>query len=157
MSIRRVPKMEWSLLALTIVALVITGCGGSDGGETGSTALARMDADQLRTMAGLYMSYRDSHRNQSPPDEKAFREYLSTKQDELQRVGLTIDAMFVSPRGNGPIQWVYGMTPPTNKYGMTFLAYETAPVDGNRLAIAIRGQYQVLDESQFREMFPNQP
>jgi hypothetical protein len=148
----RLPTMERLLFAT--VALALFGCNHGSGGNE-ATALGTMDFKRLRAMADIYSGYLNGHRSQAPPNDEAFRAYLATKQADLDRAGLTIDEMFVSPRGVGTIQWIYGIVPPTNKYGMTFLAYETTPVDGKRLAIALRGQFQEMDETQFRATFPN--
>ena len=125
--------------------------GCSQGGS--STAAGVVEYKKLRAMSILYSEYLGEHRDQAPADEKSFRAYLETKQDQLTQSNLTVDEMFKSPRG-GALTWVYGRTPPTGPLG-TYLGYEQSPVDGKRLVIANLGMYEEVDEAKFRNIFPN--
>jgi hypothetical protein len=131
------------------MALVATGCGSKAGQSSAA------DYTKVRAMGDFYSSYLSDHRGQPPKDEQAFRDYLNTKQDQLKNVGLTVDDMFKSPRGDGPLVWVYGKKPPVGSSGITYVAYERVPVGDKRLVIGTRGMYEQLDEAQFREAFPN--
>jgi hypothetical protein len=139
-------------MTLAAVLLAMLGCGSG----SGSSAAGAIDYPKVRAMANIYSGYLGEHRDQPPANEQTFREYLTTKQDNLDRSGLTIDQMFVSPRGSGPLMWVYGGTIPTGPLG-TYFAYEQTPVDGTRLVIANLGMYEELDEAKFRATFPNSP
>ena len=141
-------RLEWFVLAALLAGLA--GCGG------GSTGTSAVDYTKIRALADMYGAYVADHRNQPPPNEQAFRDYLGTKQEYMQRAGITVDAMFVSPRNGEPIQWVYGRKPPAGGYE-TYIAYEKTPVDGKWLAITARGTYQEMDEAWFRKVFPNKP
>ena len=103
-------------------------------------------------MTTVYSEYLGEHRDQAPANEQSFREYLATKQDRLAKSNLTVDEMFQSPRG-GSLTWVYGRTPPSGPLGVYF-AFEQAPTDGKRLAIANLGMYEEMDEAKFRTTFP---
>ena len=142
----RVRRAEW--LVLVALLLVASGCGGS------GASLSKIDYGQVRGMTDLYSKYLGEHRDQPPPDEKAFRDYLATKQDILERFELTIDQFFLSPRSIEPLVWVYGKTPPTGRMG-TYFAYEQIPVEGKRLVIGTLGMYEEMDEAQFRATFPD--
>jgi hypothetical protein len=107
-------------------------------------------------MGGFYAGYLGAHNNQPPKDEVEFRAYLATQQEALDKAGLSIDEMFLSPRG-GPLAWVYGARPPVGPMGMTYVAYETTPVDGKRLVIAGGGMTKEMDDAEFRQVFPNVP
>lgn len=139
---------------LAILVLALAGCGG---GGDGSAGMHESDTTTMCAMSGLYGQYLGQHKNQPPPNEKAFRDYLNTKQDDLQRVGLTIDQMFVSPRNGEPFEWVYGRKPPAGPAGMTYVGYEKTSVDGKRLVIATRGMYEEMDDAKFRTVFPKAP
>jgi hypothetical protein len=107
-------------------------------------------------MSSLYGGYAIADKGQPPKDEAAFRAYLETKVDELQKAGLTVDDMFVSPRGQ-PIQWVYGTKPVSGRAGMKYIGYEQAPVANKRLVIAANGMYDLMEEAEFRRSFPGAP
>jgi hypothetical protein len=100
-------------------------------------------------LADLYAAYLGAHSDQPPPDEQAFRQFLQTKQSNLERAGLTVDEVFVSPRNGEPLDWVYRGPLPTIANGMTVFAYEKSSADGKRLVIARRGMYQVIDQAEF--------
>jgi hypothetical protein len=138
---------------LAVMMLALGGCAG------GSSAKGpAVDSNRLRMMAGFYEGYLGNHRNQPPPNEHAFRDYLTSKQESLQKAGLTVGDMFVSPRNGMPIQWVYGRRLPfVRQKDMTCYGYEKEPVDGKRLVVGGRGMFEELDETQFRSVFPNTP
>ena len=134
-------------MVVVATALAPVGCGRQ-------AQQSGVDYTKVRVMGEFYSSYIDEHRGQPPKDEQAFRGYLTRKEEQLKKVGLTVDEMFTSPRGSGPIEWVYGKQPPLGSSGMAYFAYEKAPVDGKRLVIGSRGGSEQLDESQFRKAFP---
>jgi hypothetical protein len=149
--------MEYRLRAkdwLVIVALLsaLPGCGRGGGGE--SSGGGAIQYRKVRAMTNLYGEYYSQHRGQAPASEQAFRQYLATKQDVLEDSELTVDQMFASPRGTGPLVWVYGQAPPTGELGIYF-AYEQTPVDGKRLLIGNLGVYEEVDDAKFRAIFPN--
>jgi hypothetical protein len=132
--------------------LALSGCGSSGGAETSPDG----DYSKVRTMIGFYEGYLSDHRGQAPANEQAFRDYLNSKQENLQKAGITVDQMFVSPREGKPLKWAYGKKPPVLKQNnMTCYAYEADPVAGKRLVIGARGMSAEIDESQFQTLFPN--
>lgn len=133
--------------------LALAGCGGGGSGEAPVA-----DYGRTRAMGGFYEAYLSAQRGQPPANEQVFRDFLNTKQENLQKAGLTIDAMFVSPRNGKPLTWVYGKVLPKDpKSGITYFAYESEPEDGKRLVIGGRGVYEEMDEARFRSVFPNTP
>jgi hypothetical protein len=143
-----VQRKVW--IAVGLVAAVVSGCGQSAAKPKGMGTLA----------VGSYL-YDDCCRangGKAPADEQAFRQYLATRQTRLDEAGLTVDDLFTSPRTGGPIQWVYGTTPPTSREtGLVYIGYEKEPVDGKRLVIAMRGISQEMDDAKFRTLFPDTP
>ena len=137
---------------LLVLLVALAGCGGGSGG--GGVAVG--EYARIRGMSNLYSGYLAAHKNQTPPNEQAYREYLATKQEELDRLGLTVDDMFTSPRGSQPLQWVYGRRPPS-RAGIRYVAYETTPVDQKRLVLGTAGMYELMDDADFRSVFPNTP
>ena len=148
----RVRGQTMERVLLAIAALTMIGCSGAGEGETKTSD--KLNIRHVRAMASNYSLYLADHRSQPPPDEQAFRRYLATKQESLEKSGLTIEEMFVSPRSGGPLVWVYGAVPPSGRLG-AYLAYEQSPVDGKRLVIANLGMFEEVDEAQFRAVFPN--
>ena len=142
-------RANWMVAVGLVVALA--GCGTGGGAQEGGVA----DYKTIRAMANMYVAYLADHKNQPPPSEAAFREYLTTKEEELQQSEITVDAMFVSPRSGEPLEWVYGRKAPAGPAGMTYLGYEKTPVDGKRLVIATRGMYEEMDDARFRTVFPS--
>jgi hypothetical protein len=140
---------RYVLAALALTCAVAGGCGGD-----GPAATGPVDHATVRAMAGFYEGYLATHNNAPPKDEQAFREYLNGKQADLEKFNLTVDKMFTSPRGVGPFHWMYGGRPPTGASGMTYIGYETTPVEGKRLVIATRGMYEELAEAEFKKAFP---
>jgi hypothetical protein len=143
----------WSALATLLV--VVAGCSSADGGGSGGSNVPVADYSKVRSITAFYEAYLGEHRGQPPQDEQAFRAYLATKQDRLQKVGLTVEQMFVSPRNGKPLAWVYGMSPPLwRQTGITCYGYEAEPSNGKRLVIGSRGMYDEMDQSQFKSVFP---
>jgi hypothetical protein len=139
------------LLVAAAYMVAVIGCSGRNGDTTDA---AGIDFRPIRRMTDVYSAYLAEHRNQAPPNEQAFREFVDANQELLSRYELTAEQMFVSPRDGGPLVWVYGKQPPTSRLGACF-AYEKNSVDGKRLVLASRGMYEEIDESQFRALFPN--
>jgi hypothetical protein len=138
------------LIAIGMLVIAVLGCGQGASKPKG-----------MGTVAVSSYLYDDCYRangGQAPSDEQAFRQFLTTRQTRLNESGMTADDVFKSPRTGGPIQWVYGATPPTSREtGIVFVGYETEPVDGKRLVIAMRGISQEMDDAKFRTLFPNAP
>jgi hypothetical protein len=139
-------------LIITFATLTFSACNSS--ATTTETPIA--DYTKVRTMSAFYEGFLSEHRGQPPKNEQTFRDYLNKKQENLQKAGLTIDQMFVSPRNDKPLQWVYGSTPPVYRQNnMICYAYESESTSGKRLVLGGRGMVAELDESQFKTVFPN--
>jgi hypothetical protein len=98
--------------------------------------------------------YQAEHGGRTPPDEQAFRSFIESKTDVLERINKTADDLLTSPRNGMPLVLVYGKRPPKSK-GMTYVGYEESSVDGKRLVIGPRGMYEEMDEAQFKKIFPD--
>jgi hypothetical protein len=147
-----VREIRISRLALATVVLTLAGCGA---GANVASEEPLADYNKVRMMTGFYEGYLRDHRGRPPANEQAFREYLNGKQDMLQQAGVTLDQMFVSPRGDKPLKWAYGRQPPIwRQNGMTCYAYEAEPVAGKRLVIGGRGMTVEMDDAQFKTVFP---
>lgn len=143
-------KFVTCLLALSL--LVAIGCGS---GGASSTGVSKGDYESLRTTSALYEMYMKEHGGKTPPDEQAFRTFVSGKQDILDKVGKTAEAVLSSPRSGEPFVFVVGKKLPVNRQtGMTYVAYEKTPVEGSRLVLAMRGIYELMDEAKFNQVFP---
>jgi len=140
---------QQALAALALSLAAAIGCGG------GAATTSPVDGKTVRTMAAFYEAYLDANSGQTPKDEAAFRAFLAGKQKDLEEFGITVDQMFVSPRGNGSLVWVYGRRPPNGAGGKAYVGYEAAPVDGKRLVLGMRGMYDELDDVAFKKLFPN--
>lgn len=138
-------------LSLAVAVLVLAGCGGGQSAD-GVTAT---DYGKIRGMTAMYVQYMGAHGGKAPADEQAFRQFLETKQDMLERQGVSVDDMFESPRTGGAMEWVYGKAPPSGEGGIRYVGYEKEPTDGKRLVIGTPGIYEVLDDAQFHRMFPD--
>lgn len=138
------------VLVKGLLLATLIGCGGS---RTGNVQTS--DSAKIRAMQSLYQQFITQH-NQRPRDEQEFRDFLNKKQDQLQQAGLSVDQVFVSPRGSVPLRWNYGANPAGGQRGTSYFAYEAEPVDGYRLVIAARGS-TLMDETQFRQAVPNAP
>jgi hypothetical protein len=143
------PATRRALATLALTCATAIGCGG--GGAT-TTAV---DGSKVRTMAAFYEAYLSDHNGQPPKDEAAFREFLTSKQSDLEEFGMTVDEMFASPRGSGSIVWVYGRRPPAGPSGRSYVGYEASSIEGKRLVLAMRGMYDELDDAEFKKVFPN--
>ena len=141
-------------LMLAVMVFALAGCG-SGGGTGGSAASGQVDFATVRSMALIYRQYLGTHNDRSPPDEKAFRDFLATKQEYLERAKLTVDKMFTSPRNGQPLAWVTGQALPVNGEMGRCFAYEATPTDGKRLVIGDGGHYTLMDDAAFRTLFPN--
>jgi hypothetical protein len=138
-------------MALIAMLLSFCGCGSRSGSASTDTGTS---AAKVRTLTGFYEGYLGAHKGQAPPNEQAFRDYLNTKQEELQKIGITAGEMFTSPRGK-PMRWIYGRTPPVFRpTNMTCFAYEVEPTDGKRLVLGGRGMTAELSDAEFRGLVP---
>jgi hypothetical protein len=128
--------------------LALAGCGRGEPGKANPTY------SRLTALSNVYAGYLKTHKNQPPSDEQEFRKYLESKKDELQKQELTIDDVFVSPRTGRPLKWIYGKLPVPGRAGMRYIAYEESSIDNKRLVLAVVG-YDMLDDQQFKMVFPN--
>lgn len=140
-------KLVRCLPALMLIVLV--GCGGKT-----SSGLSQRSYQGIRALSAAYEGYLAQNQGMPPQDEQAFRQYLESRQSDWDAVGISIDDMLCSPRTGEPFMLVCGKKPPTGKTGTTYIAYETSPVDGKRLVIAIRGMFEEMDEARFKLIFP---
>jgi hypothetical protein len=145
--------LHWEHWAFAGLLVVLAACNA----RSPTTSNEGINIKTVRVMGDLYAQYVIEHRNQTPPNEAAFREFLSSKEEILQKVGLTVDTMFVSPRNGQSLSWIYKSVPPKSDMGIMFFGYETAPSDGKRLVISNRGMYELMDDAKFRTVFPNAP
>jgi hypothetical protein len=143
--------MRLASFLFVLLATALVGCGGS----SSSTGVKVEDYQSFRTALALYGMYQNEHAGKTPPNEEAFRAYVDSKQDVLQRVGKTTDELLTSPRNGEPLVFVYGKKPPMGPGGITYFAYEKVPVDGKRLVIGSRGAFEEMDETQIKQFFPD--
>jgi hypothetical protein len=141
------------ILCVLAALLLTTGCGGS----SASSGMNEDDYATLRSVSAMFSQYMGANNGKTPPDEQAFRAFLETKKDVLDKTGTTADQLLTSPRSGEPLIFVYGKTPVSGPMGMVYFAYEKSPVDGKRLVIASRGMFEQMDEAQFRKFFPDAP
>lgn len=140
---QQVVAIAAAMLALAIMA----GCGRS--------AADAPSGGSYRARANLYSAFMTAHKRQSPKSEAEFRQFLATQQPKLEQAGLTVDQMFISPRNNEALEWVYGKRPPMAAGGLTILGYEKSAKDGQRLIVGTRGIHLMMDDAQFKRLFPN--
>ena len=135
-------------------ATLMMGLVGCSGGSSTSSGLGTAEYQRLLSTTTLYGMYQSEHGGKTPPTEQAFREFIESKSDVLQRINKTPDELLTSPRNGMPLVFVYGKRPPRAN-GMTYLGYEKSSVDGKRLVIGPRGVYEEIDEAQFKKIFPD--
>jgi hypothetical protein len=145
--------MNWVRLVVLAGLLLATGCGGTPS----STGMSEDDYATLRSASGMFTQYMGANNGQTPPDEQAFRSFLETKKDVLDKTGKTVDQLLTSPRSGEPLVFVYGKKPVSGPAGMVYFAYEKTPMEGKRLVLASRGMFEQMDEAQFRKFFPDAP
>jgi hypothetical protein len=145
--------MDLVRLGMLAGLLLSIGCGGS----SESSGMSAEDYETLRSASAMFGQYMGANNGKTPPDEQAFRAFLETKKDVLDKTGKTVDELLTSPRNGEPLVFVYGKKPVSGPMGMTYFAYEKTPVDGKRLVLASRGMFEQMDEVQFRKFFPDAP
>jgi hypothetical protein len=141
------------MLCVLAGILLTVGCGGA----SSSTGMDADDYMTLRSASTMYSEYMGANNGQTPPDEQAFRTFLETKKDVLEKTGKTVDQLLTSPRSGEPLIYVYGKKPVSGPMGMAYFAYEKTPVEGKRLILASRGMVEEMEEAQFRKFFPDAP
>src|SRR5688500_11225007 len=109
---RKLPLRAFAAIVLTTLAHVAAG--------RGRHASPSGDYIKVRAMGDFYGAYLADHRGQPTKDEQTIREYLTSKQEALQKAGLTVDDMFKSPRNGEPFVWVYGKKPPVGSSGVSY-------------------------------------
>jgi hypothetical protein len=135
-------------LTASLTLAAFAGCSSDAAGGSGGSVYKA-----VRDMGVLFNQFIVEHSGQPPKDEQEFRSFLATKQSVLEALNLSVDGMFVSPRNGTPITWVYGGKLPKGPQGMTYIAYEKAPVDGKRFVLAMNGMHAELDEAEFKRLF----
>ena len=144
---RGVAVLEAALLVLLV------GCG--QGGRPAAIHTAAGDYRTIRALETFYSDYEAKHKGHPPKDEQAFREFLTSKQDDLAKEGLTVERVFVSPRNGENLAWVYGKPLPPSSSGTNYVAWETKSSDGKRLVIAAGGIYELMDAAKLHAAIPN--
>lgn len=137
-------------LAAAVLAVTLAGCGRGGSSSHGGLSTATVSA---RT--NLYNAYMAAHKGQPPKSEADFRQYLETQKARLEQAGLTVDQVFISPRSGEQLVWVYGRQPPRAAAGLTILGYEKNSLEGQRLVVGARGMHLMIDETQFKRLFPD--
>lgn len=130
---------------------------GGCGGPSESSGMSAEDYETLRSASAMFSQYMGANNGKTPPDEQAFRAFLETKKDVLDKTGKSVDELLTSPRNGEPLVFVYGKTPVNGPMGMVYFAYEKTPVDGKRLVLASRGMFEQMEDAQFRKFFPDAP
>ena len=98
--------------------------------------------------------YLGTHKSKAPKDEAEFRTFLAAQQARLDADGLTVEAMFVSPRGGQPLTWVFAQRPRAVG-GINVYGYESTSVDGQRMLIGDRGTHVMMADAEFQRAFPD--
>jgi hypothetical protein len=155
LSLHRIHPLGCAGVGLACLSLLASGCGR--GGVTGGGSEAK--AHILR-LAILYGRYAGSHRGQSPPNEKAFKDWIR-KADPAELPQdfdrSNVDSLFISPRDNEPYVIVYGVpaTMPVPGKGGTASIYEKTGVAGKHLVAIGAGQVDEVDDAKLQQMLPS--
>jgi hypothetical protein len=136
-------KRHWSL----IIALLVT-CTLADGCSSGSEPYN--EESNLRALAAYYSQYSAANRGQTPPNEKAFKEYIKAQRTArgLSASDADVDEFFVSNRDGKPFviryrsdeAWPHG----------ELVAYEQEGAGGTRHVATALGGYEEMTEEQFQ-------
>ena len=140
----------WLVCASALLGMV----AGCDGGAAGIV----QQESNLKKLALFYGPYQGEHQGQLPPDEKAFKDFIKSKELLLQNQGIKdVDALFISERDKQPYVVLYaGETLGDNgPAGLPVVAYEKQGVGGKRFVVSTLGAVEEVDEKQFREWVKN--
>jgi hypothetical protein len=110
----------------------------------------------LAVLGLQYGSYLAEHNGAPPPDEKAMREFLESRLDELSAYNVkSADDLLGAGRDGQPVKIVVGAkvaSPDQPQY--PWAAYEQVGIDGKRLASNARGGVYELTAEEFAKQFP---
>ena len=138
---------------LTACLMAITGCSQGDPFNSGSND--RKTRIVMNLLSVFYGEYLDSHQGRPPKDNDAFREYLETRTEDLNRYNLqSIDQLMTSPRDGQPLLIVCGKRlAPVDSPGTPWAAYEQQGIDGVKMAVQVRGGVQDLSADEIDRIF----
>ncbi len=132
-------------IGLACLGLVAVGCRGSQ------TQSSDVEQSHIKVLAISYGLFTGRHRGQPPANEKAFREYVESRNsDRVKNIG-GIDQMFISERDQKPYVVFYGKDVQKNN---GVVAYEQEGSGGKRFVADDLGVIEELDEEQFRARVP---
>lgn len=140
--------------ALLLAACLIgtTGCASGDTAAIGPND--RQTRIVMNVLSIFYGEYLDSHAGRPPQDSAAFREYIESRPDELQRYNVqNLDELLNSPRDGQPFVIVCGKrVAPKDSPATPWAAYEQSGLDGIIMAVQVRGGVHDLSASEISQI-----
>lgn len=153
----RKPRILIVLAQLVMLPVVGAGCS-RPGAVAGFDEYKRLQQTSLKPLGLLYGQFIEQNRGRAPATQEQFNKYLRRLPDgELQRLRVDgIESLFVSPRDGEPLAILYGKeVGRSGVTGMPWIAYEQKSTNGQRYVVNAIGLASVMEEEEFRDVFPN--
>jgi len=130
-------------LGLIPICLLWLGCTGKTEQPT--------EIKSLQLLGTLFGRYQAAHRGAPPPDEAAFKKFISglspTEQTGLGIDPANLDKLFTSPRDGQSYVVRYKATGPV-------IAYEQVGKNGKHMVVYPNTQVEEVDEARLKELVP---
>ena len=140
-------------VALLATLTVFSGCGRT---YDSKGAIAKLNATNAQRLSTLYVMFQRSNRGKGPPNEKAFREYISSIGAHLlARISVepdNLDPLFISDRDGQPlvIKW---KKPGNDRSPPEPVVFEQEGVGGKRIVAFTGGKFEeVEDQAAYQQL-----
>src|SRR5690606_24362290 len=97
-----------------------------------------------------------SQRQGAPPrDEAAFIAFLDQASESWNKLAPSAKDFLSSPRNGEPLTVLYGskVKDPADG-GLPWIAFESTPIEGERLIVNAQGLVELVDEQEFEQLVP---
>ena len=138
-------------LILAGCLILQTGCNTRDSGLSEKDRQTRIVMNVLSIFYGEYLAYSNG---KPPVDASSFREFLLSPQVDLNRYNVKdLESLLVSPRDGQPFKIVYGkLSAPIDSPDTPWVAYEQMGINGQRLAVQVRGGVHELTTQEINQI-----
>ena len=110
----------------------------------------------MKVLGKLYGRMTSQQRGAYPRNEAAFIAYLEREPANWNKLAPSAKQFLSSPRSGEPLRILYGaeVKDPVEG-GFPWIAYESSPLDGQRLIVNAQGLVEFVDNQKFGQLVPN--
>jgi len=137
------------LVGLLLIGNVLVGCNSPEVKQE-----VKRRGSNLQSLAGMYRMYSSENGGHPPANETDLKNFIQEQGlEHFEPFGITtVDDLFISPRDGEPYVVVYGGSELPE-----ILAYERLGTETGRWIVSSMAVVAEVNESAFKELFPNEP